>query len=85
MTAPDLERKVRQLDNDVSDIYAMLTTIGDTQMGHTNRLDELQKDLGGLKTDVGELKTDVGELNGLHGRMARLESKVEQVLDLLQR
>lgn len=39
--AGPLERKVRQLDNDVQSIYEMLAGIEATQRRHGNRLDEI--------------------------------------------
>lgn len=41
MTPAGLERKVRQLDNDVSAAYDILGSIQTTQRRHTTRLDEL--------------------------------------------
>ncbi|WP_156893658.1 hypothetical protein [Actinokineospora enzanensis] len=42
MTSPaELERKVRQLDNDVQSIYEMLATIEATQRRQGNRLSEI--------------------------------------------
>ncbi|MFI9011003.1 hypothetical protein ACIGNX_27590 [Actinosynnema sp. NPDC053489] len=42
MTTPaELERKVRQLDNDVQSIYEMLATIEATQKRQGNRLAEI--------------------------------------------
>ncbi|SDD68592.1 hypothetical protein [Actinokineospora iranica] len=42
MTSPaELERKVRQLDNDVQSIYEMLATIEATQKRQGNRLAEI--------------------------------------------
>jgi outer membrane murein-binding lipoprotein Lpp len=59
---PDVQRKVRQLDNDVQSIYELLATIQATQQRQGNRLDELATDVGSLKLDVGSLKSDVGSL-----------------------
>jgi len=41
MSPVELERKVRQLDNDVQSIYELLNSISSTQQRHTNRLGEL--------------------------------------------
>jgi hypothetical protein len=41
MTQAQMERKLRQLDNDVQSIYEMLTGIAGTQMRQGNRLEEL--------------------------------------------
>jgi hypothetical protein len=50
MTTPDVERTVRQLDNDVQSIYEMLAKIEATQNRHGNRL--------------GEIATTMGEMDG---------------------
>ncbi|MFX0538832.1 hypothetical protein ACQBAT_12930 [Ornithinimicrobium sp. Y1847] len=75
MTATDLERKVRQLDNDVSAIYTMIFDVQGTQKRHTNRFDELQSDIVALGQRAA----------GLEGRMEGLEVKLDQVLELLRR
>ena len=63
MTAqPQLERKVRQLDNDVASIYEMLARIELKQGRHDNRFEEIGADLDVLKADVASLKSDVGTL-----------------------
>ncbi len=49
----EIERKVRQLDNDVQSIYTMLSAIQGTQERHTNRLSELA-----VKVDTLEAKVD---------------------------
>lgn len=46
MTTPaGIERKVRQLDNDVQSIYEFLAGISATQNRHGNRLDEIDQKL----------------------------------------
>lgn len=79
MTAvpPDLQRKVRQLDNDVQSIYEMLATIQATQQRQGNRLDELATDVGSLKADVGSLKSDVVRLRTEQG--AKLDAILEHL------
>ncbi|MEQ7010471.1 hypothetical protein ABN028_30265 [Actinopolymorpha sp. B17G11] len=94
MTAlpPDVQRKVRQLDNDVQSIYELLVTIQVTQQRQGNRLDELASDVGVLKSDVGVLKSDVGVLKSdvgvLKSDVARLQAehgaKLDAILDLLR-
>ena len=44
MTPAQLERKVRQVDNDVQSILGLLQEIKTTQIRHGNRLDELGQD-----------------------------------------
>lgn len=48
MTPADVERKIRQLDNDVQSIYVLLNAISSTQGRHGNRLDELGEDVARL-------------------------------------
>ncbi|MEQ7127178.1 hypothetical protein ABN034_21895 [Actinopolymorpha sp. B11F2] len=101
MTAlpPDVQRKVRQLDNDVQSIYELLVTIQVTQQRQGNRLDELASDMGALRSDVGLLKSEVGALKSdvgllksdvglLKSDVARLQAehgaKLDAILDLLR-
>ena len=77
----DLERRVRQHDNDISAIYTMIADIQNTQRRHSNRFEELQEDMGTLLQRTEGLE---GRMDGLEGRMDRLESKVDQILDLLR-
>jgi hypothetical protein len=61
MATPDVERKVRQLDNDVQSIYEMLAKIAATQTRQGNRLDE-------LATSIGEVDDKLNQIIGLLGR-----------------
>lgn len=86
---PDLTRKVRQLDNDVQDIYALLTGISATQMRQANRLEEIaatQVEHGGT---LGELAAKQAELAAtqaeLAGTQAEQGGKLDAILDLLRR
>ena|SRR5690625_2647469 len=83
MSEISLERKVRQLDNDVQSIYEMLAAIQGTQLRHGNRLEELDERLTGLD----ERLTGLDErLTGLDGRVVGLDERVagidEKVTDL---
>ncbi len=51
----EVERKVRQLDNDVQSIYTMLSAIQGTQERHTNRLGELAVKFDNLQTKLDDL------------------------------
>lgn len=82
MTATDLERKVRQHDNDISAVYTMIADIQNTQRRHTNRFNELTEDIAALGEQMTSLDT---RMTSLESRMTSLEGKVDQVLDLLQR
>ncbi|MDQ3307788.1 MAG: hypothetical protein M3499_05460 [Actinomycetota bacterium] len=78
----EIERKVRQLDNDVQSIYTMLSAIQGTQERHTNRLGELA-----VKVDTVETKVDTldGKVSTLDGKVDTLDGKVDTVLALLRR
>lgn len=60
MSSPALERKVRQLDNDMQSIYGPLTTISGTQLRQGNRLEEIDQRLDSVerKVDVLDGKVD---------------------------
>ena len=96
MTAIDLERKVRQHDNDISAVYTMIADIQNTQRRHTNRFDELTEDVGALdgrmssvEKGMSSLETRMSSLekgmSSLETLMSSLEAKVDQVLELLSR
>lgn len=89
MPAIDVERKVRQHDNDISAMYTMIADIQNTQRRHTNRFNELTEDIDSLDTRLGSVETRLGSLDtrmgSLETRMTSMESKIDQVLDLLQR
>jgi chromosome segregation ATPase len=75
MTVPTgIERKVRQLDNDVQSIYEMLAEISGTQRRQGNRLDEID----------GRLASMDGRLTAVDGRLTSLDEKVDTVLGLLR-
>lgn len=60
MTQPvDVQRKLRQLDNDVQSIYEMLASISATQVRQGNRLGEIEAKLGDMDA---KLDTIVGLL-----------------------
>lgn len=69
-----LERKVRQLDNDVTSIYEMLSAIQGTQLRHGNRFDELDDKMTSLEGKVDRLQAKV---EGLDERMGSVQAKVE--------
>ena len=91
-----MDRKVRQLDNDVQSIYELLAAIQGTQLRQINRLDELdgsltevKSDLGTVKTDLGTVKTDLGtfrtDVGSLRGELGELSVKVDRILGYLER
>lgn len=95
MTTTPLERKVRQLDNDVQALYELIHKVSTTQIRHSNRFDEITADLAahGERLDKREGRFDglVGKLDGLagtlesvEGKVDGVESKLDKVVDLLQ-
>ncbi len=87
-TQPQLDRKVRQLDNDVASIYEILARIELKQGRHDNRFEEIGADLDGLKADVSGLKADVSglkaDVSGLKADVSGLTSQMSEVLEILR-
>ncbi|MBA2774398.1 MAG: hypothetical protein H0U36_10205 [Nocardioidaceae bacterium] len=77
----EIERKIRQLDNDAQSIYTMLSAIQGTQERHTNRLGELAVKVDSLDGKVDGLDTRLTSLDskvdGLDTRLTSLDSKVD--------
>ncbi len=84
----EVERKVRQLDNDVQSIYTMLSAIQGTQERHTNRLGELAVKVDSLDTKIDTLGARVDSLDTkidtLATRVDSLDTKIDTVLALLR-
>lgn len=74
MTPAELERKVRQVDNDVQSIYELPHEIKTTQIRHDNRLDELGQDFDRVNE----------RLDGHDQRFDGLDAKRDEVLTLLR-
>ncbi len=81
MSSPALERKVRQLDNDVQSIYEMLSTISGTQLRQGNRLEEIDQRLESVESKVDALG---GKVDVLAGRVNAVDGKLDSVLELLR-
>lgn len=76
----NVQRKLRQLDNDVQSIYEMLAAISGTQTRHGNRLDELAEQL----TAHGEQLAAHGEQLAAQDRRLRdMDTKLDTVIRLL--
>jgi chromosome segregation ATPase len=76
----NVERKLRQLDNDVQSIYEMLAAIAGTQTRHGNRLDEMAEQLAAY----GEQLAAHGEQLTSHGRrLQEIDTKLDTVIRLL--
>lgn len=88
MTSPALERKIRQLDNDVQSIYEMLSSISGTQLRHGNRFDEIDQRLESMDARLsgveGRLSGVEGRLGGVEGRLESVEGKIDSVLEILR-
>ncbi len=81
MSPVELERKVRQLDNDVQSIYEMLSTISGTQLRQGNRLEEIDQRLESVESKVDALD---GKVDALDGKVDALDGKVDSMLELLR-
>ncbi len=81
MSSPALERKVRQLDNDVQSIYEMLSTISGTQLRQGNRLEEIDQRLESVESKVDALG---GKVDVLAGRVDAVDGKLDSALELLR-
>ncbi|WP_285588724.1 hypothetical protein [Actinomycetospora sp. NBRC 106378] len=79
----DVDRKIRQLDNEVQAIYEMLARIDGTQRRHDNRFAELGTDLTELRGQVSDLRADVTALDtkvtSLDAKVTSLDTKVTAI------
>jgi len=82
-TQPQLDRKVRHLDNDVASIYEILARIELKQGRHDNRFEEIGADLDGLKSDVSGIKTEVSgiktEVSGIKSDVSGIKTEVSSL------
>lgn len=76
VTAADLERKVRQHDNDIAAVYSLISDIQTTQSQHTNRFDELTEDVASLGTRLGSVGS---QMTSLEGTVDRLDTTVDSL------
>ena len=77
MTPGEIERKVRQLDNDVQEIYVLLHGISATQTRHGNRLDRIDGRLDGIDSRLDGID---GRLDGIGGQVSGLSESMSEVL-----
>lgn len=79
MTTPasDIERKVRQLDNDVQSIYELLTNIQGTQRRQGTMLDGMDARMDRMETRLGGVETRLG---GVETRLDGMDGKLDEVL-----
>ena len=82
-----VERRVRQLDADVQDIYLMLSQIAGTQLRQGNRLEEIDLSVGVLSGRIDGIDTRLdgidARLDGIDARLGTMEGKLDTVIDLL--
>ncbi|MGH3998456.1 MAG: hypothetical protein ACRDTJ_13445 [Pseudonocardiaceae bacterium] len=88
MTMPvGIERKVRQLDNDVQSIYEMLADIAATQRRQGNRLTEIDGKLTEMDDKVTEIDGKVteidGKVTGMDSKLTGMDDKLDSILGLL--
>jgi len=80
LTPGELQRKVRQLDNDMQATYSMLADITATQKRMGTRLDSLEEKVDALDTKftskIDHLET---RFDGLETRFDGLETKVDSL------
>lgn len=69
-----IDRKVRQLDNDVQSIYEMLAAIQGTLTRHGNRFNEIDERFDGLEA----------RFDGLESRVDGMAGDVTSILELLR-
>ena len=94
MSPPEMERKLKQLDNDVQSIYELLSTIEGTQRRHGNRLGEIAADMtekfgaldlrhDGVDTRLDNVDARLDNVDArllrVDGRLERLEGRLERV------
>jgi methyl-accepting chemotaxis protein len=89
MTMPvEIERKVRQLDNDVQSIYEMLAEIAATQRRQGNRLMEIASNLtemdGTLTRTAGKVTEMDGTLTRTASNLTEMDGKLDTILGLLR-
>jgi archaellum component FlaC len=75
--ASDIERKVRQLDNDVQSIYELLTNIQGTQRRQGTMLDGMDARMDRIETRLEGVET---RLEGVETRLDGMDGKLDEVL-----
>ena len=88
MPGAEIERKVRQLDNDVTDIYSMLSSIQAVQQRQGHRLDEIDRKLHehDARFDAHDARFDAHDarFDAHDARFDVVEGKLDEVLELLR-
>jgi hypothetical protein len=81
VTTP-LERKVRQLDNDVQAIYEMIASVEATQRRHGNRLEEITASQSEHGRILGEHSAVLADHSSA---LADHTAKLDRIIELLER
>lgn len=86
MTPGELERKVRQLDHDVQEIYEMLAGISATQTRQGNRLDQFERKVE-ARFDAMDTRFDAMDtrFDGLERQVGELSASVGEILTLVRK
>jgi hypothetical protein len=88
VTTP-VERKVRQLDNDVQAIYEMIATVEATQRRHGNRLEEItasQSEHGRILAEHSAVLAEHSAVLAEHSAvLADHTAKLDRIVELLER
>jgi chromosome segregation ATPase len=82
VATPDINRKVRQLDNDVQAIYGLLEGITENQHKHSTALADLGVAVTGIRATQ---QRQYNRLDELDGRFEGLESGLAEVRTTLSR
>lgn len=72
--SPELDRKVRQLDNDVAAIYTMIAELAGTQRRHGTRLEEIATTQAEHSATLAEHSATLAEHSG----------KLDAILEILR-
>ncbi len=67
---------MRQLDNDVSAIYGLLTDLSEQVAGHTRRFDLVDRSLHGIDGRLGSVD---GRLEGVDDRLGSVDDRLEGI------
>ena len=95
MGPAEIERKLRQHDTDIAEIYPILGQIQGTLNQHTRRLDELGATLADHTTRLDGIDTTLAEhttrfdavdarFDAVDARFDRLEGTVQQILEIVR-
>ena len=89
MSPVDLERKVRQLDNDVQSIYELLNKISTTQQRQGNRISELTEMVAGheARFDAVDARFDAvdARFDALDARFGGIDTRLDGIDTRLDR